>query len=74
MNQTTSVPTEKGNTMDNVKRIQELLEMHCYFRIGAWDCACEYPHICTECLAKHLVSHGVTVSGGEVDFDYSAED
>lgn len=52
--------------MDDVKRIQELLEMHCYLRLGAWDCQEEAePHKCTACLAKHLVAHGVALN--EVD-------
>lgn len=52
--------TKKGKTMDEVKRIQELLEMHCSFRMDGCDCV-DMKEKCSACLARHLVGHGVTV-------------
>lgn len=46
---------------EKLKRIQDLLEMHCMFRMDAWDCEKCSSMKCAECLAKHLVAHGVTV-------------
>lgn len=46
--------------MDDVKRIQELIEMHCSFRMDGCDCV-DMKEKCSACLARHLVGHGVTV-------------
>lgn len=46
--------------MDDVKRIQELLEMHCSFRMDGCDCV-DMKEKCSACLARHLVGHGVTI-------------
>lgn len=51
--------------MDNVKLIRDVLKMHCLLRVGAWDCIDEQEGVsadkCAECLAKHLINHGVNV-------------
>lgn len=58
---------KEGEMMTDREKLAELIADYfgvdpAYFGVDAYE------------MADHLIGHGVTVSVGEVDFDYSAED
>lgn len=44
-----------------LKEIEKILKMHCLLREDGWDCEVMNPDKCAECMAKHLISHGVSI-------------
>ena len=49
----------KGEPM--LKEITKILKMHCLLREDGWECEVMNPDKCGECMAKHLINHGVSI-------------
>lgn len=49
----------KGEPM--IKEIAKILKMHCLLREDGRECEVMNPDKCGECLAKHLINHGVSI-------------
>jgi hypothetical protein len=48
-------------TMADLEMMRDILKMHCLLRQDGWECDTMGENKCAECLAKHLINHGVNV-------------